>query len=493
MPCCSAYGSAPKKSEESSTIANTWSCCTSFCTAVSAPVGVEVVSARMYLILWPFTPPAALIRFRYASIASLLVRNPDEATPVRSVTKPIVIVFDPLVPPVVPALGPELDPPDEPHAVRAALAARSRTAHPEIRLRIGKPLTTGQLQPHNAALRWLELAPQVVRNLTVIDTAITMGWTTPLAYRFRRQQNDIGDDPAATATVSLSVKGLPMPENPMPENAERGRNTSDSVARILPELTIANEFYWTSGSDDCLRFAQCTRCQALVHPPAPMCRHCRGTDLTVTEVSGLARLIGFTVNHRMRIPGLEPPYVIGQVAIEEDDRVRLTTRIVDADPDELMLGQQVRVVFEHVDDVYLPLFTPTGQAGLTALPEDEIAPAQMRQHVRMPRTGHRFEHDSAITGIGASQIGRRLMRDPLSLTIEASLAAIEDAGLRVDDIDGLSTYPGGPTAAGMGEGGVTALESSLRINPTWYNGGGGAFGPARSVIAPLRAVSARGR
>ena len=279
----------------------------------------------------------------------------------------------------------------------------------------------------------------------------------------------------------------------MSKNAERGPESPDvraELVRILPELTIANEFFWTSGNDGCLRFRQCTRCQALVHPPGPMCRHCRGTDLAVTEVSGLARLIGFTVNHRMRIPGLEPPYVVGQVAIEEDDRVRLTTRIVDADPDELMLGQQVRVVFEHVDDVYLPLFTPTGQAALTALPEDEIAPAQMRQHVRMPRTGHRFEHDSAITGIGASQIGRRLMRDPLSLTIEASLAAIEDAGLRVDDIDGLSTYPGGPTAAGMGEGGVTALESSLRINPTWYNGGGETFGPAGSVIAAMLAVSA---
>src|SRR5258708_23444832 len=253
-------------------------------------------------------------------MASLLVRNPDEATPVRSVTKPIVIVFGPLVPACDPELD-ELDPPDEPQAVRAALAARSRTAHPEIRLRIGKPLTTGQLQPHNAALSWLKLAPQVVRNLTVIDTAITMGWTTPLAYRFRRQQNDIGDDPSA-ATASLSVKGPPMPEHTMPENTGRGRNTSDGVARILPELTIANEFYWTSGSDGCLRFRQCTRCQALVHPPGPMCRHCRGTDLAVTEVSGLARLIGFTVNHRMRIPGLEPPYVVGQVAIEEDDRVR---------------------------------------------------------------------------------------------------------------------------------------------------------------------------
>jgi acetyl-CoA acetyltransferase/uncharacterized OB-fold protein len=291
--------------------------------------------------------------------------------------------------------------------------------------------------------------------------------------------------PPVAPTVASSVS-----DSATPGRDEGGPGAPERIARILPELTIANEFYWTSGSDGRLRFLQCTGCRALVHPAGPMCRSCRGTDLTVTEVSGLARLIGFTVNHRMRIPGLEPPYVLAQVAIEEDDRVRLTTRIVDADPEDLRIGQQVRVVFEHVDDVYLPLFTPTGQTGLTALPEDEIAPERMSQHVRPPRTPRRYEHDSAITGIGMSQIGRRLMRDPLSLTIEAALAAIEDAGLSVEDIDGLSTYPGGSTAAGMGEGGVTALESSLRIRPTWYNGGGETFGPGGSVIAAMLAISA---
>src|SRR5882762_1807379 len=209
-------------------------------------------------------------------------------------------------------------------------------------------------------------------------------------------------------------------------------------------------------------FQQCTACNALIHPPAPVCRTCRSSDSAVTEVSGLGRLIGFTVNHRMRLPGLEPPYVVGHVAIEEDDRVRLTTRIVDADPDDLRLGQQVRVVFEHVEDVYLPLFTPTGEPGLIELPRDEIEPQDMRRHVRAPVSSRRFEADSAITGIGTSQIGRRLMRDPLSLTVDACRAAVEDAGLRFEDIDGLSTYPGGSSAGGMGEGGVSAFARAGR-------------------------------
>jgi 3-oxoacyl-[acyl-carrier-protein] synthase III len=34
------------------------------------------------------------------------------------------------------------------------------------------------------------------------------------------------------------------------------------------------------------------------------------------------------------------------------------------------------------------------------------------------------------------------MVDPLSLAVDASLEAIADAGLTIEDIDGLSTYPG---------------------------------------------------
>ena len=34
------------------------------------------------------------------------------------------------------------------------------------------------------------------------------------------------------------------------------------------------------------------------------------------------------------------------------------------------------------------------------------------------------------------------MVDPLSLTVDACLQAVADAGSELDDIDGLSTYPG---------------------------------------------------
>ena len=74
----------------------------------------------------------------------------------------------------------------------------------------------------------------------------------------------------------------------------------------------------------------------------------------------------------------------------------------------------------------------------------------------------KFEYSSAVTGMGMSDIGRRLMRDPMALTVDASLAAIADAGLTRDDIDGVCTYPGMvPGACGF-SGAATRSASSMR-------------------------------
>src|SRR4029078_7568430 len=100
----------------------------------------------------------------------------------------------------------------------------------------------------------------------------------------------------------------------------------------------------------------------------------------------------------------------------------------------------------------------------------------------------RFEHCAVLSGIGRSAMGRRLMVDPLSLTGDACLAAIEGSGLTLDDIDGLSTYPGG-AGMGMSEGGVTGVEEALRIHPTGINGGGVIPGPGGAVIAAMLAVA----
>ncbi|WP_319435695.1 thiolase C-terminal domain-containing protein [Mycobacterium sp. RTGN5] len=260
--------------------------------------------------------------------------------------------------------------------------------------------------------------------------------------------------------------------------------------RPLPDLTVENEFFWTSGADGRLRIQECRSCSALIHPPAPVCRYCRSYDIGVRAVSGVATLIGFTLNQRFSLPGLPAPYVVAQVAIAEDTRVRLTTNAVECDPADLKLGMRMEVVFAHEGAVWLPLFRPSAdQTGTIPQPVDEIAPERFGAYVRPMITRDKFEDKVAITGIGMSDIGRRLMINPLSLTTQACDAAIADAGLTVADIDGLSTYPGGGSFGGFGEGGVTQFEAALGVRPTWHNGGPDTFGPGGSVIAAMLAVA----
>jgi acetyl-CoA acetyltransferase/uncharacterized OB-fold protein len=253
--------------------------------------------------------------------------------------------------------------------------------------------------------------------------------------------------------------------------------------RPLPQLTPFNEWFWTSGADGRLRVQGCTDCQALVHPPVPICPACGSRSWSPTVVSGRATVVAFTVNAHQWLPGFEPPYAIANVALAEDPSVHLTTNVVGCDPEDVHVGQEVEVRFEQHEDVWLPLFEPTGGTD----PVDRVG-EPVRPAPRPPARDDRFEHRAVLSGVGRSAIGRRLLVDPLSLTVDACLAAIEDAGLTPADIDGLSTYPG-MAAMGMSEGGVTAVEEALRLHPTWINGGGDLPGPGGSVIAGMLAVA----
>ncbi len=109
----------------------------------------------------------------------------------------------------------------------------------------------------------------------------------------------------------------------------------------------------------------------------------------------------------------------------------------------------------------------------------------------MARSDEFVEKRCVISGVGQSDVARRLGRDPLELTLDACLAAINDAGLDVKDIDGLSTYPGGMAPArGFSGGGAYEVIDALRLNVGWYDGGLETSGQLGSVIKACLAVGA---
>jgi acetyl-CoA acetyltransferase len=102
----------------------------------------------------------------------------------------------------------------------------------------------------------------------------------------------------------------------------------------------------------------------------------------------------------------------------------------------------------------------------------------------------RFEHDVVISGVGASQIGRRLGRSDIDLTVEGCRAAVADAGLTLSDIDGLATWPGEwPASSGFTGPGVVRTQDALRLDLAWNHGSVEGPGQGTALIDAMMAVS----
>ncbi|MDX6432448.1 MAG: uncharacterized protein QOE54_4814 [Streptosporangiaceae bacterium] len=129
-------------------------------------------------------------------------------------------------------------------------------------------------------------------------------------------------------------------------------------SRMLPAVKPLTRDFWTGGEKDELRIHRCHSCGHFFHPPSPICFRCQSFDVGAEPVSGRATLVTFTVNHQQWLPGFPPPYVVGIVEIEEEPGVRLTSNIVGCEPDQVEIGMPVEVIFEHWEDVWLPLFRP---------------------------------------------------------------------------------------------------------------------------------------
>ena len=126
----------------------------------------------------------------------------------------------------------------------------------------------------------------------------------------------------------------------------------------LPELDFDNEAFWTGGAAGELRIYRCRACGFWLHPPRPVCRACLSTDVGAEAASGMGAVATYTVNRQPWLPGLEVPYVLAIVELDEQPGLRLMTNIVNCSAEAVKIGMRVRVVFEQREDVWIPLFEP---------------------------------------------------------------------------------------------------------------------------------------
>ena len=122
--------------------------------------------------------------------------------------------------------------------------------------------------------------------------------------------------------------------------------------------------FWQGAARGELLVQTCAACGRRRMPPRPMCPACRSLRHAWAPLSGRGTVWSFVVAHPPLLPAYQQlaPYNVVTVALEEDARLRLVGNLVaradgainEIDPSTIRIGEAVRVVFQQVEDVFLP-------------------------------------------------------------------------------------------------------------------------------------------
>ena len=124
----------------------------------------------------------------------------------------------------------------------------------------------------------------------------------------------------------------------------------------IPQITDDNGAFWTGGRDGELLIVRCTSCGYWIHPPSPRCPKCLGNAVEPQAVSGRGTVYSYTINRQAWVPGLEVPFVIAMVQLDEQPGLRLMTNIVDCPTEEVEIDMPVEVAFVERGEAFIPVF-----------------------------------------------------------------------------------------------------------------------------------------
>jgi uncharacterized protein len=138
---------------------------------------------------------------------------------------------------------------------------------------------------------------------------------------------------------------------------ERTQVKPGSAIRPLPKIDPLSKFFWDGTAQHRLLILQCQTCGKYNHWPRPICRFCLSDKQSPAEVSGRGTVWSYTVVTYAYHPGLQPPYVLASIELEEQAGLRLVSNIVESAEEDLAVGMQVEVLYEDLPaGVTLPLF-----------------------------------------------------------------------------------------------------------------------------------------
>jgi uncharacterized OB-fold protein len=131
----------------------------------------------------------------------------------------------------------------------------------------------------------------------------------------------------------------------------------------IPVPDLDSEAYWEGVQEHELRLLHCQSCGHWIHYPVMACARCHSFDVLPETIAGTGTLYTFSISHRVFIAGVEPPYAIALVDIDEEPGVRLLSNLVNCYEEEIAIGMRLRPVFKDIDkSTALVFFEPDREA-----------------------------------------------------------------------------------------------------------------------------------
>jgi hypothetical protein len=131
--------------------------------------------------------------------------------------------------------------------------------------------------------------------------------------------------------------------------------------RSLPIPDPETIEYWKACKDHKLIIQKCAHCHKFRFYPQNICPFCQSNQFKWVEATGRGHIFSFSVVYRAADKAFanHAPYILALV--ELDERVRMKSQIIEANPDNLKIGQRVEVVFKDLtEEITLPFFKPIG-------------------------------------------------------------------------------------------------------------------------------------
>jgi uncharacterized protein len=141
-------------------------------------------------------------------------------------------------------------------------------------------------------------------------------------------------------------------------------------ARPVPVANAYTRPFWEGARSGELRLPRCSACRQLFYPPPPRCPRCLASALEWVRLSGRGRIAAWTTVHLATVPGVTPPFTVGEVELEEQAGL-IVVALLAPPTDTAAIGCPVAIAFTEKD-----------AAGIR-YPEFRIIP----RHDGAPRTG----------------------------------------------------------------------------------------------------------